>query len=71
MGAYSKIGGIVDEFADFEEIEEDGWLGLAGWRGEEIAMGEGREDFVRQLKPWSVERRDVAPMSGQCVSDWY
>lgn len=62
--ADGEVGGLVDEASDLDQIEEDGGVNGAGSRGVVVRIRDGLEDFGGQLEPWSVERRDVAPMPG-------
>lgn len=73
-GANREIGGVVDQSADLEQIVEDGGIDGAGEWGVVVDVGEGFEDLGGELEPWSMERRDVAPMPVLCkvekVSKW-
>ena len=51
--ADSQAGGIVDQFPDLDQVEEDGGIDWSRARGVVITLGQALEDFVRQLKPWS------------------
>lgn len=71
-GTNSQIRSIVDEAADLDKIKEDGRIdGPRPW-GIIVQVGQSLEDLRRELKPWAVKGRDIAPMpdeyQGQKVS---
>lgn len=54
-GADSKVGRIVDESADLDEVVEDGGVDWAGAGGVVVDVDESLEDLVGKLQPWPVE----------------
>jgi len=61
-GADGKVGSIVDEAPDLDEIIEDSGVNRTRARGIIVDIREGLEDLRGELKPGAVEGRDVAPM---------
>jgi hypothetical protein len=54
---------FVDVPPDLDEVEEDGGVDGSRAGSRVVAVGEGLEDFRRQLQPRAVEAADVAPVS--------
>lgn len=60
--AYGQIRSIVDKAADLDEIEKDRRIDRPWSWGIVVQVRQSLEDLRRELKPWAVKGRDVAPM---------
>ena len=65
--SHGEVGSIVDEPSYLNQVEEDSGVDGPRPRGVVVGIRNGLEDLGGQLKPWSVEGRDVSPMP---VAGW-
>lgn len=62
-GSHRQAGSVINQSSNLDQVEEDSWVnGLWSW-GVVVAERKSLEDFRRKVQPWSMIRRDIAPVS--------
>lgn len=61
-GTDGKVGGLINESSDLDQVEEDSGVNGAGPQGVVVRICDSLEYLWRQLEPWPMERRYVPPM---------
>ena len=61
--AHREVRGLVDMAPNLDQVEEDCRVDWARARGVVVCIRKGLENIGRQLEPWTVEGRDVTPVS--------
>jgi hypothetical protein len=62
-GAHGEVGGIIDETADLDQVEEDCRVNGARPGSVVVRIGDSFQNFRGELKPWAMKGRNIAPMS--------